>query len=95
MACRLSSPTLLSISRPVAAAGGDRAPARFGNQPAVLAPLIRPEAQWRQRLGPFALKVLTQEIDEEVMVPVPNPVIIQRNREDILSTASSGRRRGR
>jgi hypothetical protein len=95
VACRLSSPALLSISSPVAAAGGDRAPARFGNQPVVLPPLIRPKAQWRQRLGPLALKVLTQEIGEKVMVPVPNPVIVQRNGENILSPASSCRRRGR
>jgi hypothetical protein len=57
---------------------GERVPDRLGDQRVLLVPLRCPEVQRRQPLGPLALEAASQEVGEEVMVTVPNPLIVQR-----------------
>src|SRR5215211_3396186 len=64
--------------------GGERVPDRLGDQCVLLVPTGGAEVQRRQQPGPFALKAASQEIGEEVMVTVPNPLIVQRNDQQVL-----------
>jgi hypothetical protein len=65
-------------------ARGERVPDRLGYRRVLLVPPGGSEVQRRQQLGPLALEAAPQKVGEEVVVTVPDPVVVQRDDQQVL-----------
>src|SRR5215217_4877164 len=80
---RHSSDPLYQVRGPLRIARGERVAHRFGRRPLALEPLARPAVQLGNKLGSRLMQVLVKELGEEVMIPKPTPLVVQRDEEQV------------